>query len=118
MTRLVDEIKYDLNFVKSHSLQPKWFKVLKIFILVGFLLGYNYLFGFVKTILFFAIFVFLSVIVHLIYRAKTNRWTTSWLDFVVVAGGGEIKFKRIGRFYYSAIIVNAILSLAISQALP
>ena len=117
MTRLGDEIKYDVNFVKSHTLQPKWFKVAKVFILLGFLLGYNFLFGFVKTILFLAIFVFLMLLVHLTYRVKTNKWKQSWLDFVVVAEGAETKYRRIGKFYYSAIVVNAILSFAISQAL-
>jgi hypothetical protein len=45
MTHLLEEIKLDVNFVKSHSLQPKWYKALKVVILVGFLAGYGYLFG-------------------------------------------------------------------------
>lgn len=40
MIRLIDEIKYDLAFLRSHTLQPKWFKVVKVFILLGFLGGY------------------------------------------------------------------------------
>jgi hypothetical protein len=117
LTRLVDEIKDDLQFIQSHSLQPKWYKILKVFILLGFLLGYNFLFGFLNTVLFFAIFVFLMAIVHLTYRVKTNKWKQSWLDFAVYAEGNEMKTKRIGIFYYSAIIVNAILSFVTSQAL-
>ena len=45
MNKLIDEIKYDLNFIKSHTLQPKWFKILKLFILLGFLGGNIFLFG-------------------------------------------------------------------------
>lgn len=80
MIKLLEEIKYDLRFIKSHSLQPKWFKVLKVLILLGFLASYCFLFGWIKTALFFVIFVFLSTIVHLIYRTKTKRWKQSWLD--------------------------------------
>jgi hypothetical protein len=117
MTKLIDEIKYDLNFLQSHTLQPKWFKILKVFILFGFLVGYYFLFGLVKTILFGITFIFLSALVHLIYRAKTKKWKQSWLDFVVIEENNKIETKRIGKFYYSAVIVNAILSFAISQAL-
>jgi uncharacterized membrane protein len=118
MTKLLEEIKYDLGFIKSHSLQPNWYKFLKIFILAGFLVGYWYLFGLVKTMVFFAIFIFLSLLVHLLYRAKTNKWKRSWLDFVVVEEDNKTKAKSIGKFYYAAIIVNTIVSLVISQVFP
>jgi hypothetical protein len=117
MAKLLDEIKYDMSFIKSHTLQPQWFKVAKIFILLGFLVGYTCLFGWMKTLLFFAVFFALSFIVHLVYRFKTNKWKRSWLDFVVVEENGEMKTKRIGKFYYSAVILNVILSLVISQVL-
>jgi len=117
MSKWMDELKLDFNFIKSHSLQPKWYKVLKVFILLGFLVGYYFLFGLIKTTLFFIIFILLSTLVHLIYRAKTNKWKQSWLDFVVVEEGNEIKTKRIGKYYYSAIVINTILSLVISQVL-
>lgn len=118
MSKLQDELKYDLNFIKSHSLQPKWFKILKVFIIVGFSVGYYYLFGIMKTIIFCAIFIFLSFFVHLIYRTKTNKWKQSWLDFIVIEENNEKKAKSIGKFYYSAIVLNTILSLFISQMLP
>ncbi len=117
MVKLLDELKYDLNFIKSHSLQPKWYKILKVSIIVGFLAGYYYLFGISKTVIFFVIFIFLSFLVHLLYRAKTNKWKRSWLDFVVVEENNEIKAKSIGKFYYSSIVLNTILSLVISQML-
>lgn len=118
MSNLLDEIKVDLAFVRSHTLQPKWYKALKVVILVGFLVGYGYLFGLVRTAVFCASFLSLSFLVHLIYRAKTQRWQRSWLDFVVAEENGKIVAKSIGRYYYAAVVLNAILSLVISQALP
>ena len=115
MNKLLEEIKTDVNFIRSHSLQPTWYKFLKVFILVGFLAGYWYLFGPVRTAVFLAVFLFLSLLLHLLYRVKTNKWKRSWLDFVVVEEGNEIRPKGIGLFYYSAIIFNAIVSLVISQ---
>ena len=118
MAKLLDEMKHDASFIRSHTLQPQWFKVAKIFILLGFLIGYTCLFGWVKMVLFFAVFFSLSFIVHLVYRFKTNKWKQSWLDFVVVEENGEMKTKRIGVFYYLAVIINAIFSLVVSQVLP
>ncbi len=117
MAKLIDEIKYDLDYLRSHTLQPQWFKVLKVFILLGVAYGYGYLFGLTATVLFFAAFFFLSLLVHFTYRAKTNRWTESWLDFVVVQEDGVQKTKPIGKFYYAAVIFNAMLAFIISQIL-
>ena len=115
MARLLREIKDDLGFIKSHSLQPQWYKVLKVFIIAGFLAGYYYLFGLVKTVVFFAAFLSLSLLVHLIYRAKTNKWRQSWLDFVVAESDNEVKATSIGKFYYLAIALSTLLSVIISQ---
>ena len=118
MTHLLEEIKLDVNFVKSHSLQPKWYKALKVVILVGFLVGYGYLCGLARTAVFCASFLSLSFLVHLIYRAKTQRWQHSWLDFVVREENGKRVAQSIGKFYYAAVVLNAALPMAISQALP
>jgi len=115
MARLLKEIKDDLSFIKSHTLQPQWYKVLKVFILVGFLAGYYYLFGLTKTVIFLAAFMFLMLLVHLIYRAKTNKFRKSWLDFIVEETDEGIKAKSIGKFYYGAIIFNALCSVIVSQ---
>jgi uncharacterized membrane protein YfcA len=117
MTKLIEEIKYDLSYLKSHTLQPKWFKILKVFVLLGVLVGYYFLFRLTATILFFATFFSLMLIVHFVYRIKTNKYTTSWLDFVVSEDGEGPKTKRIGKYYYSAIIVSVIISLIVSQVL-
>ncbi len=115
MQKWIDEIKYDLNFLKSHTLQPQWFKIVKVFILFFLFAGYYSLFGLNKTILFFATFIFLMLIVHFIYRSKTKKYTRSWLDFVVNEDGVEP--QRIGKYYYPVIILNAAIAFVISQLL-
>ena len=117
MAKILNEIKVDLAFLRDHTLQPKWFKILKVFILIGFLVVYYFLFGGLATLLFFATFFILMLIVHLMYRQKTNKYTTSWLDFVVIGEGEERKTKRIGKYYYLAIVVNAMISVIVSQVL-
>ena len=115
MNKIIKEIKYDISFIKSHTLQPRWFKVLKVFLLLGFLGGYAFLFGWGKMTVFLVSFMGLMLIVHFVYRAKTNKYKQSWLDFIVYEENRETKYKRIGKFYYSAIILNAILSFIVSQ---
>lgn len=117
MEKILNEIKYDLEYLRGHTLQPKWFKVLKVFILLGVVVGYYFLFGLPATILLFATFVILMLVVHFTYRKKTIRYTTSWLDFVVIDEGEELKTKRIGKYYYLAVVVNAIISVIVSQVL-
>lgn len=115
MSRLIKELKIDFSFIKSHTLQPQWYKVLKVFILFGFFIGYFLLFGFLATIICFATFITLSATVHMVYRIKTVAWTQSWLDFVVVNENNEGKAESIGKYYYSAVIINALVSIAVSQ---
>ena len=117
MKKLADETKYDLNYLKSHTLQPQWFKTLKVFILLGVLVGYYLLFGWQATLLFCVTFFTLMLMVHFTYRAKTNKYTTSWLDFVVIQEGEKLKTKRIGKYYYSAVIMSAIIAFLVSQVL-
>ena len=115
MARLLREIKHDLSFIRSHTLQPQWYKVLKVFILAGAIAGYWFVFGARKTLIYFAVFFSLALIVHFVYRVKTSRWTRSWLDFVVIEENGETRPASIGKFYYMAVAANAIISLLISQ---
>ena len=117
MSKLLTEINHDLNFIKSHALQPKWFKVLKVFLLLGFLWGYISLFGWGKTLVFAISFFGLMLLVHFVYRAKTKRFSESWLDFIVYEEDGAKKYKRIGVFYYGAILVSASLSFFLSQVI-
>ena len=117
MSKLLDEIKLDLDFLKSHTLQPKWYKILKVFILIGFMVGFYFLFGWAASLFFFTTFLFLMLIVHFTYRIKTNKYTSNWLDFVVVEEQGDQKKKRIGKYYYPAILMNLIIAFIVSQVL-
>jgi hypothetical protein len=117
MSKLMDEIKYDANFIKGHTLQPKWWKVLKVFIVLGFLVGFYLLVGLVKTVVFAAVFFFLMTIVHLVYRWKTKKFKQSWLDFIVIEEEDGLRYERIGIYYYSAIVINLIIALVISLGL-
>ena len=118
MSNVLDEIKVDVNFVRSHTLQPKWYKALKVVLLLGFLTGYSRLFGLARMAVFLVSFLLLSLAVHLIYRAGTRRWQRSWLDFVVAEENGGPVAQRIGKFYYAAVVLDATLSVIVSQALP
>jgi len=115
MPNLLKEVKDDVDFVKSHTLQPKWYKFGKIFILLGVLAGYYALFGWRKTVIFLGVFLSLSLLLHMLYRVKTRKFTRSWLDFIVVEENGVPRAQRIGAFYYGAIIFNAIVGMLISQ---
>ena len=117
MARLLQAIGDDMRFVRSHSLQPKWYKALKVLILLGFLLGYGSLFGLKRTAVFLAAFLLLSLGLHLLYRTGTHGWQQSWLDFEVAEQDGVIKPQRIGVIYYLAIVLNAALSVVASQLL-
>jgi len=115
MRKLLSELKYDLNFLRSHILQPQWFKIFKVFLVLGFLWGYDYLFGGRKTIIFALVFFGLMLGVHFLYRFKTKRYSESWLDFIVYEEDGERKFKRIGAFYYGMVLASGTLAHIISK---
>ncbi len=117
MPDLLRAVKDDVRFVRSHTLQPKWYKYGKILLLVGGLAAYGWLFGVRKLAVFFAVFMILSLGVHLLYRTKTNKYTRSWLDFVVAEADGVRKPTRIGAWYYTFVVCNALIALAVSQLL-
>jgi len=115
MSNLFQEIADDVIFIKIHTLQPHWFKVLKVFLLVGTLVGYYFLFGLLKTLVFLIVFLILMLIVHLVYRKKTNKFQKNWLDFVIEGTPDNPKQKSIGKYYYASIIFNALVAVLISQ---
>ena len=55
---------------------------------------------------------------HLICRAKTQRWQHNWLDFVVAEENDKRVAQSIGKFYHAAVVLNAVLAVTLSQALP
>ena len=117
MKKFLEEIRYDAIFIQGHTLQPKWYKILKAFLLLGLIIGYYLIFGGNRTVVFFGCFFGLSLVVHMVYRNKTNKFTQSWLDFKVSENNGQLEYQRIGIYYYLAIATNGVISLLISQLL-
>jgi len=102
---IVEEIKKDINFIKKHTLQPAWWKITKIFVLLGSLIIIFYIFGILKTIIWFSIILILGVTIHFIYRIKTHTYTKSWLDFKVIEKEGKLTYGRIGFLYYTLVVI-------------
>lgn len=112
------ELELDARFIQSHRVQPARYKALKAPVLIGVFAGYRRLFGGWRTAVLITCFMLLSLVVHLVCRTKSERYTRSSLDFVVVEEDGKPTAKRIGKYYYSAVALNAVLAIAISQAWP
>jgi len=117
MKKILNEIGYDAKFIRGHTLQAQWYKILKVFLLLGLIVGYYLIFGGIRTVVFFGCFFSLSLVVHMVYRIKTNKFTQSWLDFKVSENNGQLEYQRIGIYYYLAIATNGVISLLISQLL-
>jgi hypothetical protein len=118
MKKILSEIKYDAEFIRGHTLQPHWYKVLKVFLLVGLLGGYYFLFGGWKTLIFCGVFFGLSTVLHMVYRIKTQKYTRSWLDFIVHEDThGELSYERIGIYYYLVVSLNFVLAVILSLVL-
>ncbi|MCJ7715130.1 MAG: hypothetical protein MUO54_01240 [Anaerolineales bacterium] len=115
MSKIFKEIKDDASFIRSHSLQPQWYKILKVFLILGFLGAHLFFFGSRKTLIFSGLFFTLSLVVHMLYRIKTEKFTMSWLDFVVTEKNGELEYERIGIYYYSLVFFNIVLSLLVAH---
>ena len=117
MKKFLSEIKYDAEFIRGHTLQPQWYKILKVFLLLGLLGGYFALFGGWKTLIFCGVFFGLSTALHMTYRIKTRKYTQSWMDFVVTEEDGQLSYQPIGKFYYRAVIFFLCTAILISQLL-
>jgi hypothetical protein len=102
---IIEEIKKDINFLREHTLQPKWWKIVKVFILVGGFLLVYFIFGVSKAIIWISFVLVFSGIVHITYRIKTQVYKKSWLDFKVTAVDGKRTYKRIGLVYYSLVVL-------------
>ena len=117
MRKLFQGIKYDARFIRDHELQPGWYKVFKVFLLLGMIAGYFLFYGLTKTLIFLGCFFGLALVMHMVYRIKTEKFTRSWLDFKVEEINGELKYDRIGFYYYSAIVIIGLISYLLSQIL-
>jgi Ca2+-dependent lipid-binding protein len=117
MKNLFDEIAYDAKFVKGHKLQPAWYKAVKIFILLAVLTGFIWLFGWGRAIVFVGVFLLLSLIVHMVYRVNTRKFTRNWMDFVIIEDKEKNRRQGIGAMYYAWIILNVVTAFFISGVL-
>jgi hypothetical protein len=115
MKKIIEGIISDAKFIRDHELQPRWYKVFKVFLLLGGILAYYLIYGGRKSLVFFGCFFGLGLLIHLVYRAKTNVYTQSWLDFRVEEIEGKLKYQRIGIYYYLAVLTSLILSFLVSQ---
>jgi hypothetical protein len=88
---------------------------LKILVLAAALGAYVVLFGWARTAVLAGAFLLLSLAVHLVYRARTERFTRAWLDFRIEEVDGTVTPVGIGCVYYSAVAINAAVSVAVSQ---
>jgi hypothetical protein len=64
-----------------------------------------YIFGILKTIIWFSIVLILGAIIHFIYRIKTHTYTKSWMDFKVIEKEGKLTYGRISFFYYTLVVI-------------
>jgi hypothetical protein len=117
MKHFLSEISYDAKFVKGHKLQPAWYKVLKIFILLGVIIGFIWWFGWRRAVVFAVAFLLLSLIVHMTYRIKTRKFTQNWMDFVIVEDEEKNIKQGIGAVYYAWVILNAMIAFCLSQVI-
>jgi hypothetical protein len=110
----MDELRRDLRFIRGHKLQPGWFKILKIFILIGITASFLRMLGLLRTVVWLLLFMSLALVVHLVYRVKTNVFTQSWMDFRVTEENGERVYERIGLLYYSLVVAAFALATVIA----
>jgi hypothetical protein len=64
-----------------------------------------YIFGILKTIIWFSIVLILGVIIHFIHRIKTHTYTKSWMDFKVIEKEGKLTYGRISFLYYTLVVI-------------
>jgi len=117
MRKLWNGIISDLRYIRDHELQPRWYKIFKVFLLLGGMITFFLVFGSRRTLVFFGCFFGLGLVMHMVYRINTKQFTQSWLDFIVEDVDGELKTKPIGIYYYLAVIIIMILSFLASYFL-
>jgi hypothetical protein len=103
--KIGDKLKEDIEFLKGHTLQPKWWKTAKIFLLPACILSIYFTLGIVKAVIWIAIVIVLAIIVHFTYRIKTRFYTHSWMDFKTKEIDGIRTYGRIGFLYYSLVVL-------------
>lgn len=94
-------IKPDLNAILDTDVQPMWFKILKIIILIvgGGTLWITAGFKWFTVILLSLLFS--GLIIHFFYRIKTKTYTKEWMGWKPKTATGS---RFIGKEYYIMII--------------
>ena len=110
---IINEFKKDISFIIHHKLQPKWFKLFKILLLLSVITFYFFFFGLLKTCIWLSTFVFSALVIHFLYRFKTQSYSKSWMDFQVKKTETGSEYKRIGLLYYSLVFISFIISTGI-----
>lgn len=117
MKKIFDEIVYDAKFIQGHTLQPQGYKVFKVFLLLGLMIGFVLILGSRKALVFFGSFFGLGLVLHMLYRINTKRYTQSWLDFKVAEKDGKLEYERIGIYYYLMVVIIGMIAFVLSQVL-
>lgn len=104
---LGDGIKTDLDFLKRHDLQPGWWKLGKVVVLVGIIVALVLTRGWRAALIWVATMLLCMGTVHFIYRAKTRKYTVAWADFRVDPND---KRRRFGTLYYPLVASAFVLA--------
>ena len=107
---LKDEIKTDVEFLKKHDLQPKWWKLGKIFVLAGIVAALVVVFDWMSALVWFGTVLVCMGGVHFMYRIKTKKYTAAWADFRVDPGDRR---RRFGMLYYPLVAGSFTLAFVV-----
>ncbi|MBN1776798.1 MAG: hypothetical protein JW811_01635 [Clostridiales bacterium] len=106
-------IRTDASFLKTHTTQPKWWKISKIFVLLGALIAVGFIFNVWKAAVWLGVIVVLTTAMHFMYRIKTHVYTKTWMDFKVWEVDGKLIYGRIGFMYYPLVAAIFVIATAI-----
>ena len=107
---LKNEIRIDIDFLKRHDLQPKWWKFGKILLLAGIIAALVLIWGWRSALIWLATMLVCMGIVHFMYRGKTKKYTVGWADFRVDPAD---KRRKFGTLYYPLVVVSFALATAV-----
>ena len=106
-----DEIKTDVEFLKRHDLQPVWWKYGKIAVLIAILAAITIFLDWKSMLVWLGTVLICMGSVHLMYRAKTKKYTVAWADFRV--GPGDKK-RKFGLLYYPLVVISMIIAFVLT----
>ncbi len=107
---LKDEIKTDVEFLKRHDLQPRWWKMIKVFVLAGIVAVMVIIFDWMAALVWFGVVLVCMGGVHFMYRIKTKKYTVAWADFRVDL---KDKKRKFGLLYYPLVAGSFALGIVV-----